>query len=140
MLPANLTLLPGVRSDHLGRKYQYGQYPSGKRIIVPVQEQRDAPPARMIPVPAEPKPRINGKVVTTDSGDGRKVPVLPPRLHCIEARTQGQITKAEMEDRIVFEQVLIAIKPMMRSPDCGKTWIPVEPVTYDWHVCYHKDK
>ena len=37
-LPKGLVLIPGVMQDHRGKRYQYGRYPSGKCVMVEVQE------------------------------------------------------------------------------------------------------
>lgn len=127
-LPHNLTLLPGIRSDHKGQKYQYAQYPSGKTVVVPYSECATEP-ARMIPLPVE-SSRLerSARGVTSSS---RRVNALVVQVK------QDHMEKYRGIDKAQFNALLQVIKPLMRSPDCGRTWVPAEPVYYVHHYCYH---
>lgn len=131
----------GVRTDHRGKKFRTASYPNGKVINVPYEEDPNAEVAQTIPVRDEETARREKPLITTGvNGERRDVVHLPKRLAVIHCRYKSRVETAKIEDLKMFEQLLIAMKPMMRSPDCGKSWIPIEPVLYDWHSCYHIDK
>ncbi len=145
-LPRNLMLLPGVRTDENGRAYQYGQYPSGKRVAFRVP-QHDAvlEPARTIPV-IEPKivPRKLKEFLTRNSR-GEEIPVVfkPRRRHVLECRKNSktaEMERHEFDTAQLLELNLKSMKPQMDLNEDGTVRVQHEPSLYDWHNCYHIDE
>lgn len=140
------THIPGIRQDHRGRYYELYVNSRGKQDIRFIERQWDAPAARMIPLPPEPKPKLKLKgPMRVRGADGQLrefKPFQPKRLHVIEYRIAGpQILRKMIRDnRPDFEEVIEHIKPLSISPDCGKTWQPIERLYSDWHVAYHLDE
>src|SRR5688572_3214368 len=136
------TRIPGIRQDHRGRYYRILVNSRGKQDLEYIDRVWDAPKAYTIPVPPEPKPviRLKPRMVRDKDGTLREFkPFQPRRFHYLEFR----IAKPQMirglttMDRAEFEGALASIRPLMQSPDCGKTWQPVESLYSDWHVAYH---
>lgn len=143
--PANLTLLPGVMQDAWGQKFQHARYPSGRMITVAAQEgavETHQPiPVREVKFPPKKKfAPLRGAMTTGVGGERRVVAHIPERLHVVEYRGNGKMGKAPFYSRQFFQDTLDDLRPLMRSPDFGKTWVPVESVIFDWHVCYHRDE
>lgn len=122
----------GVMSDHKGRKYRIAQNSRGRQDKVFIQE-TNAPKGYTIPEPKEqPKLRLKLK---------KPIEVNAKRLHVIEVRWRGdkQVTKhvAENKTHVNHERLW---NHLWISPDCGKTWQTVGPVSCDYHVQYHIDE
>lgn len=120
-LPKNLTLMPGVRQLANGKMYQNARYPSGKVVAVPYTPDPSAEPARMIPVPPPQLPKRRTLSVKTDAEKRR--------LMDVTFRRTGE-NKAE---KLSYDQpnngeafLNLVLRPLSRSPDQGKTWIPLE--------------
>ena len=82
--------------------------------------------------------------MTRDS-KGNQIPVIfkPRRLAVVEFRHPDsaecfkEVGDRERVERIVGEE----FRPLMQSPDQGKTWVAVETSpTVDWMVQYHLDE
>jgi hypothetical protein len=132
-LPYNLEILPGVCTDHKGRKYKLGRYPSGKQVMVPYEEQG------AVPVPKEPEPKLKLPKQIKEMGTGKDKTFKPARLHCIRYRWTGQAKVNEVKyfGRSFFNDSLADLKPFSRFD--GKNWIPLEPIPSDYHMCWHED-
>lgn len=142
-LPSNLRLLPGVQQRLNGKKFILGVYPSGKTVEVPYEE-TGAPPAQMIPEPKQSQPAYKPKVITTTNSKGEKVPVrhIPRRLMVVRYRKAGQKAVAQQQLPNADGAHLVAqeVRNLMRSPDCGRTWLPVGKQICDHYVQWHIDE
>lgn len=136
-LPKNLTIMPGVMTDHKGRSFRYARYPSGKTVEVPY-EASDAPPARTIPIPQEPKPERLQKTLR-EVGSGKPIRFTPRRMMHLEfreTRTQ-QRHKLELPNAEGQAYVDDQLRPLMRFD--GKRWHAIETPNADWMVQSHFD-
>lgn len=135
-LPYNLELIPGLRQDHKGRFYQLGRYPSGKVVEVPIRENiAQLPAARTIPIPQALAP-------VQRAVSSRGAIATHARSAFVEWRDSG--TSAILRDygpqSVIDQFVGEQLRPLMRSPDCGKTWIAVESRGgADWYNQYNGD-
>ena len=96
----------------------------------------------MIPVPVEVKPEPKRKVSTT--GIVEKMPVrhIPKRLMVVHYRKNGEKAVAKMQFSNTDGAHFVAqeVRNLMRSPDCGRTWVPVGKQICDHYVQWHIDE
>jgi len=128
------TLLPGVRQDHRGRNYQVLINSRGKEDVVYVQHDSNAPAGYTIPVPEPVKRTVLRKPVAT--GPATK------HLMVVEYRKVGQkaIAKLEFDNSDGEHFIHQEVRCLLRSPDCGSSWLPATGNITDYHVAYHLDE
>jgi len=128
-----------VRQDHRGRLYRVVYFDNkitGQRTSVnlPYAPSPDAPVARTIPVAEEPKPKLRRRQAKTGP-DARRLMVIHYRRQG-DKKTSELIQPNKEGQRMVDE----GIRSFLRSPDCGKTWVPVFGNEYDHFFQYHIDE
>lgn len=129
-LPANLTLLPGVRQLPNGKLYRLGRYPSGKNVLVPYTESPDTEKARTIPVYVEP---VKERKVLKLKG-----PAVVHELHIrFRLNNEKKVEHVRLDN---WDQKLISeLHPFCISPDCGQTWKRITTDYADFYNCWHED-
>lgn len=128
----------GIKSDHTGRRYRLMTNSFGREDKIYIQD-TDAPAGYTIPIPPEPKPKLKGPI--KHFGTNKPVVHIPKRLHVVEVRWKDKHTV----DKIVgsngsLDRIVEDMRPFGRSPDCGETWLALEPLPSDHHVQYHIDE
>lgn len=121
-------ILPGVRTDHKGRRYQIAVYPNGKGIMVPYSETPGAEKhVPVISVETE-KPR---RILRTKQGA-----VKWPYEAYVRWRDAGQAEVFEDFGPTSVIQAFVDtdLRPLCISPDCGQTWRLLESIAVDHFV------
>lgn len=120
----------GVRRNGARYLYQIGIYPNGKSIEVPYTD-TGAERGYSIPLPVEIKPQRRQREQKV-SYQSRMVLEFRERITQQRHRKVGN-------SRELQEYIDLQLRPLMRSPDCGKTWVAVELQAVDWMNQYHSE-
>lgn len=125
-------LTEGVRQDARGRLYRTLVNSRGKQDIRYVEHpSAETPAGYTVPVPAEPaRKRSTLKLSTQEQ---------KKRLAVLEFRTKGSVARSTFSSARELYSQMPALLPLFRSPDQGKTWVPVEDTISDYHNIWHTE-
>ena len=128
-------IIPGVRQGvkRNGQYYLYrlAVYPNGKQIEVPYED-TGAERGYTIPLPVEVKPQRLAQQQQQIIYQSRMTLEFRERITQQRHREVG-------DSRELQEYVDLQLRPLMRSPDCGQTWVAVEQPRADWFNQYHSE-